>query len=127
MIREEKGQSLVEMALILPVLLLLLVGIIDIGRMTIMYSSLHFTAQETVRLGGLGETDTELVQFARNNLSMGDPTKLLVDITPQPEMRESGEYITVNLDYTLTPFTPFIETIFPESLVLSVDSTIRIE
>lgn len=127
MIREEKGQSLVEMALILPVLLLLLVGIIDIGRMTIIYSSLHFTAQETVRLGGLGETDAALEQFARDNLSIGDPAKLLIDITPQPDLRESGEYITVNLDYTLAPFTPFVGSLFPESIVLSVDSTIRIE
>jgi Flp pilus assembly protein TadG len=127
MMKDEKGQSLVEMALIVPILLLLLVGIFDIGRITFSYASLHFTAQETVRLGGLGHPDSELVQFAKQNYKAGDSGSLSVTISPDPTIRKSGEYITVTLNYPIEIMTPFLDLAFPELITLSVDSTIRIE
>lgn len=48
MVKKENGQSVVEMALVLPVLLLLLVGIIDFGRVFYYYSHLNLATQETV-------------------------------------------------------------------------------
>ena len=57
--RDERGQSLVETALVLPVLLLLLVGILDFGRIMYSYAHLHMAAQETVRVGGLDKSDSE--------------------------------------------------------------------
>ncbi|WP_156290350.1 TadE/TadG family type IV pilus assembly protein [Oceanobacillus salinisoli] len=126
MIREEKGQALLEFALVVPLFLLLLVGIVDIGRLGFSYSSLHFTAQETVRLGGLGKTDEQLVQFARENFSTGDSSKLQVNITPEGT-RKSGEYITVTLTYPIEPVTPFANFIFSNQINLNADSTIRME
>ncbi|RKQ33259.1 TadE/TadG family type IV pilus assembly protein [Oceanobacillus halophilus] len=125
MIRNEKGQAIVEFALVVPILLLLLVGIIDIGRLAFTYSSLHFTAQETVRVAGIGKEDLQLDSFARNNLSIGDSAKLQVLVTPQEGARKSGEYVTVTLKYPVEPFLPFADLALPE--FLRTDSTIRIE
>jgi Flp pilus assembly protein TadG len=127
MIKDEKGQSLVEMALIVPILLLLIVGIFDIGRITFSYASLHFTAQETVRLGGLGHPDLEMIDFAKQNFKAGDSEILTVDVTPDPTLRKSGDYITVTLNYPIEIMTPFLTILYPDPISLTVESTIRIE
>ena len=125
--KNESGQSLVEMALVLPVLLLLLVGMIDLGRLLYSYSHLHQAAQETVRLGGLGEGDSEITEFARNYISFKDPSLLQVEISPPESSRESGEYVTVHLSYPFEPFTPLIDQLMTGPLQIQTDSTIRVE
>ncbi|MCD8508811.1 MAG: pilus assembly protein [Bacillus sp. (in: Bacteria)] len=128
MIRNEKGQSLVEFVLVIPILLLLIVGIVDLGRVTYTYSSLHFTAQETVRLGGFGRSDEEIKQFAINHFKAGEITTSMIKVTPNQGSRKSGDYVTVQLSYPLNPITPFASRIFSEgAIILTVDSTIRIE
>lgn len=127
MIKEEKGQSLVEMALLLPVLLLLLAGIFDFGRLLYSYTHLHLATQETVRLGGLGRGDAEITQFARNYVDLGDSSLLEVKISPSEENRNSGEYMTLTLDYPIEIITPFFSSIIPTPIVLSTESTIRVE
>ncbi|MBH0229186.1 TadE/TadG family type IV pilus assembly protein [Halobacillus yeomjeoni] len=127
MVKDESGQSLVEMALVLPVLLLLLVGIVDVGRLIYSYSHMHLATQETVRLGGLGEGDVEMRSFARSYVSFQDSSLLTVDISPGEGSRESGEYVTVKLSYPFQPVTPFAEQIFTGPLQIQTDSTIRVE
>ncbi|MFD1037350.1 TadE/TadG family type IV pilus assembly protein [Virgibacillus byunsanensis] len=123
MIREEKGQSIVEFTLVIPILLLLLVGIFDVGKLTFEYSSLHFSGQESVRVAGLGGTFDEIETKARNSFNAGDGTKLTVEPLPPPDERVSGEYITITLTYPYQPLTP----LFTDPIELSVDSTIRVE
>lgn len=127
MIKEERGQSLVEMALLLPVLLLLIVGIIDFGRILYSYSHLHMTTQETVRLGGLGKSDSEIIQFARDYIHLGDSSELTVSITPNEGNRDSGDYVTVTLQYPIELLTPLLSEIIPNPVQLQTDSTIRVE
>jgi Flp pilus assembly protein TadG len=127
MIRDENGQSLIEMALVVPILLLVVVGIFDIGRMLYAYSDLHFTTQETVRLGSFGRTDLEMIDFAKQNFHAGDSSQLIVHITPSESMRNSGDYVTVTLEYPVQPFTPLVSEIFQNPIVMKSDSTIRIE
>ncbi len=49
--RPKKGQALVEFALILPLLLLIIFGIIEFGRVLFIYSNLFNAAREGVRYG----------------------------------------------------------------------------
>jgi hypothetical protein len=125
--RDERGQSLVETALILPLFLLILVGILDFGRITYSFAHLHMAAQETVRLGGLGEKDTTISTFAHQYVHLGDKTKLQVDITPNDTIRHSGDYVTVKLRYPFHFFTPLISKLFPSQVMIETDSTIRVE
>jgi Flp pilus assembly protein TadG len=127
MIKNEKGQSLVEMALILPILLMLLIGIFDFGRIMYNYMHLHLTTQETVRLGGLGKGDAEITQFARDYIQLGDPTLLEVLITPDETLRNSGDYVTVSLKYPVDYVTPFISHLLPSPFMIETESTIRVE
>lgn len=124
---DERGQSLVETALVLPILLLLLAGIFDIGRVIYSYAYLQMAAQETVRLGGLGKNDQTISDFARNYVKFGDPAKLQVDITPSDTLRHSGDYVTVQLCYPFSIYTPLISSLFPSPVDIKVESTIRVE
>ncbi|WP_243296991.1 TadE/TadG family type IV pilus assembly protein [Bacillus litorisediminis] len=127
MIRDEKGQSMVEMALILPLLLLLLAGIIDLGRVLYTTSHLHQTSQEAVRLGGLGKTDEEIQQFTKNHFQLGDSALLQIEITPTDDVRKSGEYVKVSIDYPLEMITPILNKVIPNPVTIHADSTIRVE
>jgi Flp pilus assembly protein TadG len=126
MIKEQKGQSLVEFALLLPLLLLLICGVVDIGRLMFAYVSLNMTAQEAVRLGGLGEGDSQITAYARNHVRVGDASKMNVTITPGQSTRKSGQDVTVTLTYSLPLITPLMTEIIPAP-VLSANSTIRVE
>jgi Flp pilus assembly protein TadG len=48
--RRERGQSLVEFALILPLFVLLLVGLFDVGRAVFAYNTVNNAAREAGRL-----------------------------------------------------------------------------
>ncbi len=50
-----KGQAMVEFALVLPLMLLFLTGIIDVGYMYQQYLTLQNAAREGARLGAVGE------------------------------------------------------------------------
>jgi hypothetical protein len=125
--KNENGQSLVETALLLPILLLLLVGIVDFGRVLYTFSHLHMATQETVRLGGLGKSDSEMIQFAKNYIHIGDSTNLDVTISPSDYERDSGEYVKVTLKYPVTIITPIISNFLPSPFQITADSTIRVE
>ncbi|RAP73726.1 TadE/TadG family type IV pilus assembly protein [Paenibacillus montanisoli] len=126
MIKEQKGQSMVEFALLLPLVLLLICGIVDIGRLMFAYASLNMTAQEAVRLGGLGSSDAEIETYAKDHLIIGNPDDLEVTISPNESARKSGDNVKVALSYELPMITPIIKGIMPTP-ILSVNSTIRVE
>ncbi|MBB3113823.1 Flp pilus assembly protein TadG [Paenibacillus phyllosphaerae] len=126
MIKDQRGQSIVEFALLLPLLLLLLCGIVDLGRLLFAYSSLQMTVQETVRLGGLGRSDAEMTTYAKGHLRVGDPSGMTVTISPAQSVRKSGQNLTVTVHYSLPLITPVMTAIIPAP-VLSANSTIRVE
>jgi Flp pilus assembly protein TadG len=125
--KDERGQSMVETALLLPIFLLILVGIIDFGKVTYSYAHLHMAAQETVRIAGFGDSDAAIKTFAQDYVHLGDKSKLQVEITPGEAARKSGEYVTVKLSYPYRFITPIISKLFPSSFMIESDSTIRIE
>ncbi|MBD0382375.1 TadE/TadG family type IV pilus assembly protein [Paenibacillus sedimenti] len=126
MIKDERGQSLTEFAVILPIFLLLVCGIFDFGRIMYAYMNMNNAAQETVRLGGLGKKDADMAAFAANYVHLGDPNKLKVTISPNDTARQPGDYVTVKLEYPLTFMTPVISKLLPAPTVKAA-STIRVE
>lgn len=127
MVKDERGQSMVEMALLLPVMLLLLAGIFDFGRVFFSYVHLQMASQETVRLGGLGKTDAEIISFARNYVHIGERDLLQVQVSPVQATRTPGGYVTVTLVYPVELMTPVLSKLFPSPIILSANSTIRVE
>lgn len=98
--RKDKGQSLVELALLLPLLCLILVGIIDLGRAFNAYIVITNAAREGARYGALHPDDTSGIKARVINEAVGSG----VDLTPddiQISSSSSGNPIRVTVTYNL--------------------------
>lgn len=124
---KKKGQALMEMILVLPILLLFFCGIVDFGRILHAGASLNMVAQESVRLAGLGRTDSEIIEFARDKSDLNDKALINVSIMPAYSERKAGDYVTVNVTYPVKYITPLVNGILPSPFVISTKSTIRVE
>ncbi len=62
--RSHRGQALVEFALVLPLLVLLLVGILDVGRLVYAYHTANNAAREGGRQAIVDQTQSHIQQRA---------------------------------------------------------------
>ena len=108
--QKDSGQSLVEFALILPVLMYILLGAVDLGRVFYYQVTITGAAREGVRAASvITNTDADVRNAARNEVSS---TIALPDssiaINPSP-VRYSGQPVTVTVSYGFVALTPFID------------------
>src|SRR5450759_873833 len=79
---KEKGQSLVELALVFTLLLILLSGIIDLGSMFYTYTALQDTAQEGAIYASTHPTDpTAIADRIKQSASSPIDALNIFDIT----------------------------------------------
>jgi len=93
-----RGQATVEMALVLPILIWLLVGLVDVARMANSVVILQHAAREAVRMGITGATDSEVTDRAHLAATTLDTAALTITIAPAGS-RTTGSDITVTIDY----------------------------
>jgi Flp pilus assembly protein TadG len=125
--QRQSGQSLTELALILPLLFILICGIIDFGRLMYTYMNVHLVTQEAVRLAGLGDSDTAINRYVTNHIAMVDPGRVNIAISPSYSARRSGDYVTVQVSGELQWVTPILSKIVPSPYRVQAKSTIRVE
>ena len=104
---KRRGQSLVELAISLPLLLLLMLGTIDLGRMFFDYIQLRNAAREGAAYGARAPADAAgIEQRVRNH---GIPAGITVSsaCTPAPctYKLDATETITVTAARTFVPIT----------------------
>jgi Flp pilus assembly protein TadG len=126
-IKNQKGQSLVEFAIILPIILLLLMGIVEFGMMLNSYLTIQNVAREGSRLGIVGGSDVEIDTLIRNISPNLTPADLTVDITPAENSRNSGETLTVSITYNYHMTVPIISALFNNVIVLRSQSSMRLQ
>lgn len=83
----EKGQSLAEFSLVLPILLLLIIGIVEVGNGLNSYLTVVDAARDGARLGAKGSATEDqikdLVVKEAERLPNGvDPGSITVNISP---------------------------------------------
>ena len=112
--RQDRGQELVEFAIILPFLLMLVFGIFDMGLGVYFYSALQNAAREGARFAIVHTPDEAGIAAAiearveARALAL-DPAVLTVTTT------WTDETVQVVAEYLYEPFTPFLGTFFPDS------------
>jgi Flp pilus assembly protein TadG len=111
MLKSEKGQSLVELAISLVILLYLLAGAVEFGIIFFQYVQLRDAAQEGALFGSINPTDTAGIT-ARVQASSNSPIDLTT-ITPNISYSDDarkceGEAITVAVSYNHRIFMPFL-------------------
>lgn len=125
--KQKKGQSLVETAIVLPLVLLLLMGIIDFGFLFNNYIIISNASREAARKGSLGGTDAEIVQLIQNNTSTLDPGRLNITIYPAQSQRFHGSEIKVTVNYDNRLITPVIGSLLGGDITLQGQVIMRVE
>lgn len=114
--QSEKGQSLVEMAISLMLILLLLAGAIDAGMAFFSYVALYDAAEEGAIYGSINPTDFAGIK-ARVRSASSSPVNLqsAAVTVPNPIITGSscrGGAITVSVTYAYRLSMPFAGTAF---------------
>ena len=125
----KKGQALVELALILPILLLLVFGVVEYGRIFAAYLTVTNGSREGARIATVGGTDTDIitsVKFRTSAMNL-DGTKVIVKITPNSANRTRGNSVTVEVTYPVTMYDPFFTTIVGASYTVKGKTIMRVE
>lgn len=129
--KRTKGQGLVEFALILPILLLVVVGTIEVARIFLIYVNVSNAAREASRYGMVNPTDTtginnlattSLLWMPAGSVNIG----ILYDRGPgtatftNPEDVTVGNRVIVIMDYPVDAITPIFQPFVPSDLQINV-------
>ena len=127
LIKNERGQAMVELALVLPVLLLLLMGIVEFCRVFHSYLVITNASREGARVAVLGKSDTEIESRVAQVTAGLDAANLQTDVTPSPAERISGTIATVEVHYQIPLIFPLFETVAPNPLPIASRTSMRVE
>ena len=124
------GQTLIEFALLIPVLLFLIIGFVDLGRAVFYYSSLSNAVRESTRYAITQRNPDEeaikdkVLEFAFALQNTPNPLTRDDILISYPTV-ENSINITISIEatYTFTPLTPLIA---PNGIDLVAQSTMRI-
>ncbi len=133
LIRNNRGQTLVELALILPILLLLIFGIIEFGRIFNAHLTLTHASREGARAGAVHTINEEIenIVIDASYPLIIDDTNINIEVDP-PEnppdtIRDTGDAITVEINSTIEIFTPVISNLLENPYPVSGKTTMRVE
>lgn len=128
-ISDKSGQSMLEFALVLPILILLLMGIMDFGRLFASYVELQNAARDGARYAALQKqiSQSDLETRVKSNLVIlnkdqsGFTIKLTYSNSTKPEL------VDVTLDYPMKMMTPIIGDIIGSPVNLHSKMDMRVE
>lgn len=136
-----KGQALVEFALVIPLFLLLLVGLFDLGRAVFSYNTLTNAAREGARIAIVNQYKPSIIQHAKDQtaiVELDDPSvsikfyQVKADGTPDTSkpcaLVAVGCLAMVKFEATYRPMTPFISNIiFGNGVTFEAQSVLSVE
>jgi len=126
-IKNQKGQAMVEMALILPILLLLFMGIFEFGRVMNAYLVVNNAAREGARSTALGGSTLQAVQSVEDSFSGLDLARVGVSITPEESARTRGGTVLVTVSYDIDLVTPVISALMDNPHHIEITTSMRME
>jgi len=119
--RGDLGQAMVETAMVILVLLLILLGIFDFGRVVVIYSSMTAAAQDAAHMGALTSNTGVIQAAATNRLILADPDQVTITVD------RTTTYTNVTLAYTFKAITPLIAVFTgPSGISLSQSARVAI-
>jgi len=119
LIKDKKGQSLIEFALVLPILLLVLLGIMEFGRMIMAANVLNQAAREGARVGAVtSDADSTVFRETIENrvnqlLGAANITGARTEISLDPDRT-----LRVTIDYGFPFATKFFDLFLPDTVSL---------
>jgi Flp pilus assembly protein TadG len=113
--RKSRGQSLVEVALVLPILVMLLLGLLDFGRAYYTIVALRDAADEGASYGATNPNDEYGIKLRAAEASRALVNIQEGDVSVSAPNKATGEPITVTVTVQLVLYTPFANTLVSDS------------
>ncbi|NJD01861.1 MAG: pilus assembly protein [Ruminiclostridium sp.] len=126
-LNKKKGQTLVETALVLPIIILILMGILDFGMMFNNYLVVGNASREGARNAAVGATDMEIISIVGTVSGTLDASKITTEISPGESLRKKGDEVAVTVKYRYDFLTPLIGAFFSGNVELTGTSIMRVE
>ena len=120
--RDRRGQTLVEFALILPIFLLIVVGLFDVGRGIYAYNTIANSARAAARVAIVDQDPIAVRAEARQAgvaLGLQDSD---IELTSCSEF-DCAYSVTITYDYQ--PATPFIGALFDPTLSSTAEMAVE--
>jgi len=103
-----KGQGLVEFALILPIFLTLIMGIVEFGRLMITYAGIASASREAARYGASVGTNSSGVEHYRDCDGIRDEARRLSVLSPLQNSEITIEYDNPSTGFHTTACPPVL-------------------
>lgn len=111
-IKDKRGQSLIEFALVLPILLLVVFGITEFGRAIMVKNVLHTASREGARLAAVSPVSDSLSVQARVQDVLDAANITPKEITIQFDAAAKTVEVTVTTDFEILS-AGVLDTIIP--------------
>ena len=129
------GQSMVEFALVLPMFLLLIFGVLDFGRAVYADSTITNAAREGARFAIITPFPTSAVQakVQQYAATLSIPTSdvsvscVTADGTNNCQNAQAGDQVTVAVTYTYVPVVVNIADFTGPSLTMTAQATMVVQ
>lgn len=126
LLQKKRGQAIVEFALILPIFILILVGIMEFGLLFHQYLVVTSASREGARTAALGGTDAETVAIVNAAAASVNAGQLTTVVSPQVRVR--GQSVSVRVTNPVKIRAPLISQIFPQNpFPVSGTTVMRVE
>lgn len=128
--KSQTGQAIVEMALALPILIMLLFGIMEFGRVLNTYMIVTNLSREGARTGAVGGTDAQITAAVLNGTNSGQLNTADLTVTINPTAmgpRARGTSVDVQVSYPVDIIAPVIGRIIGDPYIVTSQTTMRVE
>jgi len=141
--RRSRGQALLEFALVIPIFLLIMVALFDLGRAVFAYNTLTNAAREGARLAIVNQYQPSIIARAKSQtaiVELDDPSvsvtfwQVGADGKPDKTKPQCNDLVAVGclavvrFEATYRPITPFISNIlFGSGVTLAASSQLSVE
>lgn len=128
LLKNNRGQALVEFALMLPIFIILLMAIIDFGRVIHEYLVVSTAAHEGARSMAIWDSEatarTSVMRVASSLPTSGGTVNIVIN-TAEP--RTTGAPVEVRVSHNVRIFTPLIQKFLPDPFTVTGVAVNRIQ
>lgn len=125
--KSSQGQAVVELALVLPIFLMLIFGVIEMSRIGYSFVTLNNAVRSGARIASLGGLDADIRNSIATSAPLFDPSLINIEITPSDLDRRSGTSVLVQASYPVHLNTPIISQVLPNPVVVRTSLAMRVE
>lgn len=124
----QKGQSSLEFALVLPLALLVILVLAQLGILLFSHLILVQAARDGVREGVVTNDNGAIIEKVRNSAALLDQSKLKITISPaSSQSRGIGDSLTVSVQYRVSTIFPGLDRILPSFFTIRSSTSMRME